>query len=65
MVGAIVKVGEGSLSMKEFEAMVAAGSRTGLMPQAAPAHGLYLVDVAYKAPSPVVDETTTESPTDE
>lgn len=46
MVGALVAVGTGDLAAGDVPALLAARDRTAL-PAAAPAHGLFLVDVGY------------------
>jgi len=46
IVGALVKVGKGKLSVEEFRTVFESGKRT-LAPASAPAFGLYLMKVAY------------------
>jgi tRNA pseudouridine38-40 synthase len=46
MVGTLLKVGLGKMSMEQFEEMLQSGKRESAG-KSAPAEGLYLVDVKY------------------
>jgi tRNA pseudouridine38-40 synthase len=50
IVGTVISVGRGRMSVEEFEVIVRAGRRT-LAGDTAPAHGLYLDEVVYRRES--------------